>query len=297
MSATVMLSRSSSLTSVDSDTATIAVAPLALAAPAAPPVGDWRVLVVCFIVAVAVWYAAVYCLPDINEERRALIRLPTDVQQMRALSNVLREYAAVHYWYVVALFSYSYVLLQTFAIPGAIFLSIIAGPLFGTATALIIVSANATVGASICYALSYRTARNLVERTFPVMLDAFRQRIAAANGDRLFFYLLFLRISPLLPNWFINVASPLIGIPYRTFLFATLFGLIPANYIHITTGNTLHSLGDDTSSSSGWYDTLYRMALLTLIAVIALVPAFAKDWFVAFEQRMQMARERAHKHQ
>ena len=43
--------------------------------------------------------------------------------------------------------------------------------------------------------------------------------------DNLFSYLLFLRISPLLPNWFINIASPILSVPFPHFFFATLIGV------------------------------------------------------------------------
>lgn len=62
------------------------------------------------------------------------------------------------------------------------------------------------------------------------------------NKDNLFFYLLFLRITPLLPNWLINLAGPIVGIPLKTFIFATLFGLMPANIIHIQMGSQLSEI-------------------------------------------------------
>lgn len=45
--------------------------------------------------------------------------------------------------------------------------------------------------------------------------------------------MLFLRITPTLPNTFINMASPIVGIPYGTFLSATILGLIPATFISV----------------------------------------------------------------
>ena len=69
------------------------------------------------------------------------------------------------------------------------------------------------------------------------------------NHDNLFFFLLFLRISPLLPNWLINLASPVVGVPFKYFLLATILGitqnnlgLIPANIMHCYMGTTLASI-------------------------------------------------------
>jgi uncharacterized membrane protein YdjX (TVP38/TMEM64 family) len=45
--------------------------------------------------------------------------------------------------------------------------------------------------------------------------------------------MLFLRVTPTLPNTFINLASPIVDVPYHTFLLATLIGLIPAAYVTV----------------------------------------------------------------
>jgi len=45
--------------------------------------------------------------------------------------------------------------------------------------------------------------------------------------------MLFLRITPTLPNTFINMASPIVDIPFHIFFTATLVGLIPASYITV----------------------------------------------------------------
>ena len=101
----------------------------------------------------------------------------------------------------------------------------LAGPLFGVWRGLLLVSLVATTGSSICYLVSYYLGRGLVERCFPAMLARLRNMVARRGaGSNLFFYLLFLRISPLLPNWFISLASPILDIPLSTFAAATFIG-------------------------------------------------------------------------
>lgn len=55
----------------------------------------------------------------------------------------------------------------------------------------------------------------------------------AKRKDGLLNYMLFLRLTPTLPNMFINVASPIVNVPYHTFLMATSIGLIPAAYVTV----------------------------------------------------------------
>ena len=55
----------------------------------------------------------------------------------------------------------------------------------------------------------------------------------AKRREKLLNYMLFLRITPTLPNTFINVASPIVDIPFHIFFLATMIGLIPASYITV----------------------------------------------------------------
>ncbi len=36
--------------------------------------------------------------------------------------------------------------------------------------------------------------------------------------------MIFLRFTPLVPNWFVNIASPIVGIPYAYFGIGTFLG-------------------------------------------------------------------------
>jgi len=45
--------------------------------------------------------------------------------------------------------------------------------------------------------------------------------------------MLFLRLTPTLPNTFINFASPIVDVPYHIFFLATVIGLIPAAYVTV----------------------------------------------------------------
>lgn len=89
------------------------------------------------------------------------------------------------------------------------------------------------------------------------------------HKDNLFNYMLFLRMTPLLPNCFINLASPVIGVPIVPFIMGTFFGVAPPSFVAIQAGQTLHKLN---SSSDAFSMTsvilLFVFALLTLLPVI-----------------------------
>ncbi|MBA0630750.1 hypothetical protein Godav_002814 [Gossypium davidsonii] len=79
--------------------------------------------------------------------------------------------------------------------------------------------------------------------------------------------MLFLRLTPTLPNTFINVASPIVDIPYRIFFFATFIGLIPAAYITVKAGIALGEL----QSVGDLYD-FKSIATLFIIGVVSVTP-------------------------
>ncbi|CAD8043764.1 unnamed protein product [Paramecium primaurelia] len=68
------------------------------------------------------------------------------------------------------------------------------------------------------------------------------------NRDNLFFCMLFLRLTPLIPNVSINVSGPIVGLPFKYFFFGTLFGLMLGNTIHIRTGLLIQELNDFSTS-------------------------------------------------
>jgi uncharacterized membrane protein YdjX (TVP38/TMEM64 family) len=80
-----------------------------------------------------------------------------------------------------------------------------------------------------------------VVRYFPSLLIRF-DRMLSEHQHNLFFYMTFMRVAPVMPSFFINYASPIVGVPISTFAKATLIGLIPVNYIHIEAGVTLATM-------------------------------------------------------
>ena len=46
-------------------------------------------------------------------------------------------------------------------------------------------------------------------------------------------YIFFLRVTPFLPNTFINVASPVVNVPYFAFLLGTIGGTFPNNFMAV----------------------------------------------------------------
>ncbi|XP_011074934.1 uncharacterized membrane protein At4g09580 isoform X2 [Sesamum indicum] len=162
----------------------------------------------------------------------AMLKLPRTLADLRLLKDHLATYARVYPAKFILGYCSTYIFMQTFMIPGTIFMSLLAGALFGVARGLFLVVFNATAGASSCYFLSKLIGRPIVNWLWPEKLRYFQAEIAKRR-EKLLNYMLFLRVTPTLPNLFINLASPIVDIPFHIFFLATVIGLIPASYITV----------------------------------------------------------------
>lgn len=82
--------------------------------------------------------------------------------------------------------------------------------------------------------------------------------------------MLCVRVTPIIPKWFVNLASPIVGIPFKVYFLATLIGnenpkkflisptqgYIPANLILIKMGLTLNNL-ENLGMNREVYEIIY----------------------------------------
>uniref|UniRef100_A0A9L0TL86 Transmembrane protein 41A n=1 Tax=Equus caballus TaxID=9796 RepID=A0A9L0TL86_HORSE len=144
--------------------------------------------------------------------------------------------------------------------------NVLAGALFGPWLGLLLCCVLTSVGATCCYLLSSVFGKQLVVSYFPDKV-ALLQRKVEENRNSLFFFLLFLRLFPMTPNWFLNLSAPILNIPVVQFFFSVLIGLIPYNFICVQTGSILSTLTSLDALFS--WGTVFK---LLAIALVALVP-------------------------
>lgn len=89
-------------------------------------------------------------------------------------------------------------------------------------------------------------------------------KLVDGNQNRIFYFMIFLRVTPLIPNWFVNLSSPIAGIPLSIFYFGTFIGLMPFNYIHVNTGMMLNNITKFGAS----FNQLLGLAGLSLLLLL-----------------------------
>lgn len=209
-------------------------------------------------------------LPELQTDHKKHIKLPKDIEDAKNLGKVLSIYKETHYYSVMGVYFATYIFLQTFAIPGSIFLSILSGFLFSFPINLVLICCCSAIGATNCFLLFSVVGRRIVIRYFPERIMTWNTQVDN-HRENLLNYIIFLRITPFLPNWFINMTSPVIGVPVFPFVFGTFIGVAPPSLLAIQAGKTLHTL---TSAS----DAVSPLQFMSLIALgfVSMIPVLFK---------------------
>ncbi|WP_099050736.1 TVP38/TMEM64 family protein [Pararhizobium polonicum] len=127
-----------------------------------------------------------------------------------------------------ALFFIVYVAVVALSVPAATVLTIFAGFLFGWLTGGIIVLAAATAGSCILFAGARTVFGDILRRR----AGPFLCRFSEGFNRNAFSYLLVLRLAPVFPFFVVNIAPAFFGVSMRTFVLATVIGIIPATFVY-----------------------------------------------------------------
>lgn len=214
-----------------------------------------------------------------------------------SLENLVRNRAALDAFVAdnrltaIALFMLAYVTVVALSVPGALFMTLTGGVLFGALTGCGASVIGATLGATAIFLVA-KTAfgEHLARRA-----GSYAGRLAEGFRRNAFNYLLFLRLVPLVPFFIVNLAAAVLGVRLGTFIAATVIGIIPATFAFSLVGAGLDSALEaqqsiyqaclDAQRTDCRLDFDIKAALtpeligaLLALGVIALVPVIVKRW-------------------
>jgi uncharacterized membrane protein YdjX (TVP38/TMEM64 family) len=152
-----------------------------------------------------------------------------------------RDYAREHSATALALFFVAEVAVVALSIPVGIWMTLLAGFLFGVWTATTVVAVAATLGAVLAFlAARYvfadtlhraATTRPRLARMLATIDDGLRARGA--------FYVLLLRLTPVFPFWMLNLGLGLTRVWLRDYTWATFVGMLPMTLVVANAGASL----------------------------------------------------------
>lgn len=221
---------------------------------------------VAFLASAGFIYLLSANLPEHTGTDRSALKFPTNLEELTALATLLKDYKDSNLEYILVLYCSAFLFKQTFAIPGSFFMNLLGGALFGIWTSFPLACFLTATGATLCFLLSQFFGKAHILHYFPDKVKFMQQKVQD-NIDSLFFFLLFLRLFPMSPNWFLNMASPILNIPIHLFFMSVFIGLMPYIFICVQTGSMLSEI--DSLDDIFTTDVLLK---LVGIAVVALLP-------------------------
>jgi uncharacterized membrane protein YdjX (TVP38/TMEM64 family) len=192
---------------------------------------------------------------------------------LRDQRESLQAFVAANLVLAILLYAGAYVLVVATSLPGAGFMTLAGGFMFGVWLGGPVTIIAATIGACLVFlAVRYAFADTMREKAGP-----FIRKLQDGFEKNAFNYLLSLRLIPAVPFFGVNIASAFLNVKLRDFFFATLIGIVPGTLVYSSIGAGLGAVFD-----AGGEPNLSLVArpeiLLPLIGLglLSLLPVFAK---------------------
>ena len=203
------------------------------------------------------------------------------------LWNCLREYKKDNWWHTTTGIWGIYVIFKVFGPFGAgtsMVLSILIGALYDEwaepFTRYSFLAHFLGVSGEICggaggWIMSYCIGREILLHFAKERMATLQKEMEKFQGS-MFRYMLFLRVSPLFPNWFVNYATAMIGMPFQYFLVASTLAIQPAACMSIAMGSMLRDVGESGLDLVKMAKRGTMMAATMALLSLPLIPA--DDW-------------------
>lgn len=162
-----------------------------------------------------------------------------------------------------AIFFATYVVVAVLSLPGAVWMTLAGGAIFGLGWGTLIVSFASSIGATLAFLAARFLLRDWVAARFGERLSAIDAGIRREGA----FYLFALRLVPLFPFFVINLLLGLTAMKARTFYWVSQLGMLPGTLVYVNAGTQLAKL--DSLSGIVSPDLLLSFALLGVFPLIA----------------------------
>lgn len=190
----------------------------------------------------------------------------------------LQEFVAENAVLAVAIYVALYTVVVAASLPGALFLTVFGGFLFGSIGATACTVFAATLGATAIFLVARHAGGDALRKKAGGKIEGL---LAGFEKDA-FSYLMVLRLVPLFPFFVVNVAPAFAAVPLRTYVITTFLGIIPGTFVYAQVGTGLGSIFDAGEEFTA-------AGILTPEIVIALVGLAALSCIPIVYKRMKKA--------
>ncbi|QDL55726.1 FAD-dependent oxidoreductase [Rhodoferax aquaticus] len=188
------------------------------------------------------------------------------------------QWYAASPWLVRGLYFATYLAVASLSLPGAAVLTLAGGGVLGFGWGLLLVSFASSLGATLSFLIARFVLQSTVQDRFGARLAEFNKGVEREGA----WYLLSLRLIPVVPFFVINLAMGLTTMRARTFYWVSQVGMLAGTAVYVNAGTQLaniHSLQDVVSP-----------ALLGSFVLLGIFPLIARKLMDAVQQRKVYAR-------
>lgn len=195
--------------------------------------------------------------------------------KLRAHHHDLTAFVAAHYVKALLLYAGIYIAFVALSLPGAVWLTVVGGFLFGAVTAAVATVLAATIGAC----LLFLAAKSSLGDYLHAHAGPWLGKVERGFADNQWSYMLVLRLVPVVPFFVANLVPAFLGVSLHIFAITTFIGIIPATAIFATIGGGLGGVLEHSEMLS-WHSLLTLQIKLALmgLAVLAALPILVKYW-------------------
>ena len=128
-----------------------------------------------------------------------------------------------------------YIVITSFSLPGAVWMTLGGGAFFGLFAGTVIVSFASSIGATLSMLIARFLLRDWVQSRFASQMETINSGINKEGG----FYLFTLRLVPVVPFLVINLGMGLTSLRTLTFYWVSQIGMLPGTLVYINAGSEL----------------------------------------------------------
>ncbi len=177
-----------------------------------------------------------------------------------------------------ALYFAGYVLATALSVPGALIITLAGGAVFGFGWGLLIVSFASTLGATLAFWVSRFLLRDWVESRWGERLAEIQAGVDKEGA----YYLLTLRLMPVVPFFLINLLMGLTRMKTWTYYWVSQVGMLAGTAVVVNAGTQLAQL----DSAQG----IFSPMLLGSLLLLSVFPLLARRAVHALQKRKVYAR-------
>lgn len=197
------------------------------------------------------------------------------IETLQRQNATLQAFVDQNIFMAVGAYILVYALATVFMVPGALWITIAGGLLFG----LFGGSAATVVGATLGASTLFLAAKTSLGKTLQERAGGFVKRMEKGFQEDAISYMFALRLLPLVPFPVANIAPALLGAKFRDYVLTTALGIVPGVIAYTWIGASLGATFDRGETNS-LLDAVANFAPAFLaLAVVALLPVIYKKIF------------------